>query len=164
MVERAAEDACAHDVAVSFDGRLARELREAGSPPHVLGDVRFRPSRHGLAGAPRAAARADGRALRRGHRHAPWSAALSARPVRRASVPLLMWAHDAPQPDEWPERRIARVPPDRFICNSRHTAARSRGGCPASRDVVHPPVVAPQCHTRIGADVRRELGESDERP
>ena len=38
----AQEKDCAHDVAVSFDGRLARELRDAGSPPHLLGEARFR--------------------------------------------------------------------------------------------------------------------------
>jgi glycosyltransferase involved in cell wall biosynthesis len=151
---------CTHEVAVSFDGRLAGELRAAGSPPHVLGDVRFR--------RPDTVWRAR-RALYRllaarqydavvGH--APWSCALAGPVVRRSGRPLIMWAHDAPQPGAWPERKVARVPPDRFICNSRHTAeavARWMPGVP--RDIVHPPVppavAVPAAERRA---LRAELG------
>src|SRR4051794_18491086 len=79
---------CAHEVAVSFDGRLARDLRAAGAPPHVLGDVRFRRpdsvwrARRTLStilsAAPPAAVIC----------HAPWSCALAAPVVRRAGRPL----------------------------------------------------------------------------
>lgn len=154
---------CAHDVALSFDGRLARELRAAGSLPHALGEVRFR--------------RPDTvwRARRTLHRllvagqhdavicHAPWSCALAGPVARRAGRPLLMWAHDAPQPDGWPERRIARVRPDRIICNSRHTAdaiARWMPGVP--RDVVHPPVLSAPAVSAAGRrDLRAGLGASE---
>lgn len=159
-----AEGECAHEIAVSFDGRLARELRDAGSPPHLLGEARFR--------RPDSVWRAR-RALRRllaADRydaviaHAPWSCALAGPVARRAECPLFMWAHDAPQPDGWPERRIARVPPDRFICNSRHTAdaiARWMPGVP--RDVVHPPVpAAPAVSARERRERRAELGAADD--
>ncbi len=33
---------CVHEMALSFDGRLAQELRDAGSRPVLLGEVRFR--------------------------------------------------------------------------------------------------------------------------
>jgi len=71
-----------------------------------------------------------------------------------------MWAHDAPQPGGWPERRIARVPPDRFICNSRHTAGAIARWMPAvPRDIVHPPVpAAPAVSARERREVRAELG------
>src|SRR5258708_5677264 len=134
---------CAHEVALGFDGRLARELREAGSAPHVFGDVRFR--------------RPDTvwRARRTLHRllttgrhdlvicHAPWSCALAAAVARRTGRPLFMWAHDAPQPDAWPERRIARVPPDRFVCNSCHTAAAVARWMPAVPVAGRPPPLLP---------------------
>jgi glycosyltransferase involved in cell wall biosynthesis len=154
---------CAHEVALSFDGRLARELRAAGSLPRVLGDVRFR--------------RPDSvwRARRTLHRllatgqhdavicHAPWSCALAGPVARRAGRPLLMWAHDAPQPEGWPERKTARVPPDRIICNSRHTAeaiARWMPGVP--RDVVHPPVLsAPAVSAAERRDLRGKLGAEE---
>ncbi|HEX9365358.1 MAG TPA: glycosyltransferase [Vicinamibacterales bacterium] len=154
---------CAHEVALSFDGRLARELRAAGSPPHVLGDVRFR--------------RPDTvwRARRTLHRllaagqhdavigHAPWSCALAGPVARRAGRALLMWAHDAPEPDAWPERKTARVPPDRFICNSRHTAAAVARWMPGvPRDVVHPPVPPAAAVPAAGRRaLRAELGAED---
>jgi glycosyltransferase involved in cell wall biosynthesis len=157
------ERECAHEVAVSFDGRLARDLRAAGSPPHLLGDVRFR--------------RPDTvwRARRAVHRlladrqhdavicHAPWSCALAGPAARRAGRPLFMWAHDAPEPEQWLERKVFQVPPDRFICNSRHTAslvARWMPGVP--RDVVHPPVLpAPDVSPDERRQLRAELGAAD---
>jgi glycosyltransferase involved in cell wall biosynthesis len=154
---------CAHEVAVSFDGRLAAELRAAGSTPHVLGDVRFR-----RPDTVWRARRALQRVLASGHHHAvvchaPWSCALAGAAARRAGRPVMMWAHDAPQPGGWPERRIARTPPDRFICNSRYTAetiARWLSGVP--RDVVHPPVLpaAPLPSADRGG-LRAGLGASD---
>jgi glycosyltransferase involved in cell wall biosynthesis len=75
-----------------------------------------------------------------------------------------MWAHDAPQVDAWPERKVAKMPPDRFICNSAHTAAAIARWLPGSpRDVVHPPVppaaaVSPPDRRRL----RAELGASED--
>jgi len=45
IAEAQRPDECAHDFALCFDGRVARELRERGGDPGVLGEVRFsRPS------------------------------------------------------------------------------------------------------------------------
>jgi glycosyltransferase involved in cell wall biosynthesis len=153
----------AHEIAVSFDGRLAAELRAAGAVPHVLGDVRFR--------RPDTVWRARrhlDRVLAAGGydaviAHAPWSCALAGPVARRAGRPLLMWAHDAPQPGAWAERKVARLPPDRVICNSRHTAEAIRVWMPGvARDVVHPPVPpAPVVSASERDCLRRELGALD---
>ena len=131
----------AHEIAVCFEGRLARELREAGAAAHVLGDVRFR--RPDSVWRARRALRTllNGNTCDAVVAHAPWSCALAAPAARRAGVPILLWVHDAPHGDQWPERRVARMPPDRFICNSFYTAgivAQWMPGVP--RDVIYPPV------------------------
>ena len=153
----------AHEIAVAFDGRLAAELRAAGAVPHVLGDARFR--------RPDTVWRAR-RHLERvlaagGHdaviAHAPWSCALAGPVVRRDRRPLLMWGHDAPQLGAWPEHKVARLPPDRVICNSHHTAEAFRAWLPGvARDVVHPPVPpAPPVSASERDRIRRELGALD---
>ena len=153
---------CRHEVAVCFDGRLAGSSA-APARAHVLGDVRFR--------RPDTIVRAR-RRIRHvrtaGHHdvligHAPWSGALAGPAARRAGRPLILWAHDAPQTGGWPERKIARLPPDRVICNSRYTEDAVARWMPAiPRDVVHPPVLAAP---PVPADERRrrraELGASD---
>jgi glycosyltransferase involved in cell wall biosynthesis len=156
-------EGAAHEIAVSFDGRLAAELRAAGAVPHVLGDVRFRrPDTVWRARRHLDAVLATGR-----HDavigHAPWSCALAGPVARRAGRPLLMWAHDAPQPDAWAERRVARLPPDRVICNSRHTADAIQHWMPGvPRDVVHPPVPsAPVVPAAERDRLRRELGAAE---
>ncbi len=156
----AANDECAHDIALSFDARLSRELRDYGVTPHVIGDVRFR--------RPDTVWRAR-RALRRVISasaydaviaHAPWSCALAGPAARRAGVPLLMWVHDAPHGDQWSERRVARMPPDRFICNSSYTAALVAQWMPGvAKDVIHPAVAAaPDVSTIERRTLREELG------
>ena len=161
---QAQQPECAHEVAVSFDGRLARELREGGYPPYVLGPARFR-----RPDTIWRARRALHRLLAAGSHdavicHAPWSCALAGPPARRVGRPVFMWAHDAPQVEAWPERKVVKMPPDRFICNSAHTAAAIARWLPGiPRDVVHPPV--PQAPVVSPPDRRRlraELGASDD--
>lgn len=163
VVDAAGESAaCRHDVAVAFDARLARELRNAGVSPCVLGGARF--SRPDTVWRARRALR---KALTsQGYdaviAHAPWSTVLAAPSARRAGVPCLCWIHDAPRGEQWPERRMARTPPDRFICNSEYTAALVAQWMPAvPRTVIHPPVLTSTAGADR-ADVRRELAESEE--
>lgn len=149
------DDHHAHAFAVSFDGRLARELRACGHAPHVIGDARFsRPltiwrARRNLrrvigAFAPDAVIA-----------HAPWSCALATPVARRMRVPVWMWVHDLPHPEQFLERRVASRPPHRFICNSHFTAGATGAWLPAvPRDVIHP-AVAPL--PRVSDTDRRTL-------
>jgi glycosyltransferase involved in cell wall biosynthesis len=163
IAEAQRPDECAHDFALCFDGRVARELRERGGDPGVLGAVRFsRPST--VWRARRAlrrmlvAARYDAVIC-----HAPWPTVLAAPVVRRARRPLLMFVHDIPQADAWPERKVRRYPPDRFICNSHFTAdAVSRWIAAVPRDVVYPPVLPnPPLHADERRRVRGSVGAAD---
>ena len=163
IAEAQQPDDCGHDFALCFDGRVARELGERGGSPAILGAVRFR--------RPDSVWRAR-RALRRmlaSRRydavvcHAPWPCALASPVVRRARLPLLMWVHDIPQTDAWPERTVRRDPPDRFICNSRFTAdAVGRWVPGVPRDVIYPPVLAnPPLEANERRRVRGAVGATD---
>jgi glycosyltransferase involved in cell wall biosynthesis len=163
MAEAQQLDECAHDFALCFDGRVARELRERGANPRVLGTVRF--------SRPATVWRAR-RSLRRLLAssaydavicHAPWPHALAAPVVRQARRPLFMYVHDVPQPDAWPERKVRRAPPDRFICNSHFTAEEVRRWAPdVPRDVVYPPVLPnPPIAGEERRRVRASAGASD---
>jgi glycosyltransferase involved in cell wall biosynthesis len=160
IAEAQRPDECAHDFALCFDGRVARELRERGGDPGVLGEVRFsRPSTVWKARRTLrrmlAATRYDAVIC-----HAPWPSVLAAPVVRRARRPLLMFVHDIPQADAWPERKVRRYPPDRFICNSHFTAdAVSRWIAAVPRDVVYPPVLPnPPLHADERRRVRGSVG------
>jgi glycosyltransferase involved in cell wall biosynthesis len=156
-IARHAPSTSRHEFALSFDGRLASGLDEAGAARHQLGGVRF--------SRPLSVWRAR-RRLRRlvSQRrydavigHAPWAFALAA-PVVRGGRKVL-WAHDASNGDHWTERRAARRRPDLVICNSRFTAEAVGGwldGVP--REVVYPPVSPRPVSSSARDHVRRELG------
>jgi glycosyltransferase involved in cell wall biosynthesis len=111
------------EVALCFDGRLARELDATGVRVHQLGETRVsRP--HTVHRARRALAALIARErFDRVICHAAWPYALFARVVRRAGVPLVFWAHDAFTGKPWTERWARRTAPDLVIANSRYTAA-----------------------------------------
>ncbi len=164
IAEAQRPDECAHDFVLCFDGRVARELRERGGDPGVLGAVRF--------SRPASVWRAR-RALRRRIAsvpydavicHAPWPCVLAAPVVRRAGRPLFMWVHDIPQVDAWPERKVRRDPPDRFICNSHFTAAAVAQWMPGvPRDIIYPPVLPnPPLHADERRRVRGAVGANDQ--
>jgi len=163
IAEAQRPDECAHDFALCFDGRVARELRERGGDPGMLGAVRF--SRPDTVWRARRALRRMLASARYSAVicHAPWPCVLAAPVVRRARRPLLMWVHDIPQADAWPERKVRRYPPDRFICNSRFTAdAVSRWISAVPRDVIYPPVLPnPPLHADERRRVRGAVGAGD---
>jgi len=85
--------------------------------------------------------------------HASWSHAIFGASVRRAGVPLVVWAHDVLEGRHWTERWARRTPPDLAICNSRFTSASVEAihsGVPLV--VVHPPVEA--ARVRLSPDER----------
>lgn len=131
--------------ALCFDARLARELRDAGTPPEILGGVR--------ASLPWSVARARrrlGGALSEVKPdvvvcHSAWSHGIFAPVVRDAGIPLAFWLHDAVTGKTREERRARRVAPDLAIC----TSGWARGTLPAlfphvRAEVVYPSVSLPQ--------------------
>src|SRR5438477_10651833 len=84
----------ASEFALCFDGRLSGELEAAGARVHRLGEVRAsRPPTVHRARKALAALLASGR-FDRVICHASWSHAIFGGVVRRAGVPLAVWAHD----------------------------------------------------------------------
>jgi glycosyltransferase involved in cell wall biosynthesis len=129
--------------ALCFGGRLAEEVRAAGAPLHLLGDVRV--------SRPWTVARAR-RALRRvidGARpevvicHSSWSQGLFGGVARDAGVPLVFWLHDAVTGGTWADRLARRTAPDLAVCTSRFAAESLGRLWPHVRgEVVYPPVPA----------------------
>ncbi|HET7694609.1 MAG TPA: glycosyltransferase family 4 protein [Vicinamibacterales bacterium] len=148
-----------HEFAVSFEGRLSRELDAAGARRHAIGEVRFRrPLSVWLA-------RRRLGALLRGTKydavvcHSPWPYAIAS-PV--LDTPPVLWAHDAQRGDHWTERRVAERAPSLVICNSRYTAAALAAWLPDSpREVVYAPV-APPVPTFPRWEMRARLGATDD--
>ena len=115
-----------HEFALSFQGRLERDLARIGVRTHHLGAVRM--SRPASVRAARAALVTLLRSspYDRVICHAPWAQGIFGGVVKRAGVPLVFWAHDVMAGRHWTERLARRVVPDLAICNSRFTA-RSLG-------------------------------------
>jgi glycosyltransferase involved in cell wall biosynthesis len=145
-----------------FEGQLSEELRDAGVPVHMLGNVRFsRPWTVWLARSSLA------RLLRRERYdavicHACWPHALFAGTVRSAGIGLVFWAHGVPNPTHWLDRRAGRFPPDLAIANSRFTEAGLLKLFPAVHsDVIYCPVSVPQlADGQERREVRQQLGVS----
>jgi glycosyltransferase involved in cell wall biosynthesis len=112
--------------AVCYDGRLSRELDEAGVPVHRLGPVRI--SRPWTVWKARAALR---RVIARHGPdrlicHSSWPHAVFGPVARRAGVPLIQWVHGPVNGRSWLDRLAQRTPPDLVISNSRFTERQAR--------------------------------------
>ena len=150
--------------AVCFDGRLAQEIDDAGTPCTRLGAVRVsRP--HTIMRARRRL----GRLLERDHPttvicHSSWMFGLAAPVVRAARTALVLWVHDRLSGRTWAER-WAR--PDR--AGSHHRQQPLYGGerpvgLPGHGPVVLYAPVPPGRPTSHRADVRAGLGVDERTP
>ena len=109
-------------VALTSDGRIAADLRDAGVPVLILGDARFsRPL------AVRRARRALATFIESQRPdvmvcHQAWPLALFGPVAQRHSIALVLWMHMAAS-RHWLDRLAWRVRPDTIVCNSRFTAS-----------------------------------------
>jgi glycosyltransferase involved in cell wall biosynthesis len=104
---------------LSHEGRLARELRNAGFEPEILQDTRI--SRPWTIVRARRRVRGCVSALRPDLvvSHGPWTHAVLA-PAVREGRPLVHYCHNPPGTD-WLHRLAARCVPDRILANSEFT-------------------------------------------
>ncbi len=140
--------------ALAFDGRMSRELQEAGAQVDLLGPVRF--SRPWTAWR----ARRRLRALLAADRpdlvicHSDWSQVLAGPVVARARIPLVRWYHGAPAGTHWLERLARWSPPDYAVCNSDFTARAVEAQDPGRphatiRPAAPTPVIPPGTRQRV---------------
>ncbi len=163
--EQGRQPGLTHEFALCFEGRLARELREAGAVLHLLGAARV--------GRPWTVwrARLALRELLRRERydavicHAIWPQALFGPVVRSAGVPLVFYQHDALNGRHWLERWARVTRPDLVITNSRYSAGTLATVYPRARwKLAYYPVLAPkQAGSRDAsrARLRAELGAGE---
>ena len=149
--------------ALSFDGRISRELQDAGAQVDLLGPVRFsRPwtawrARRRLA-ALIAADRPDVVIC-----HSDWSQALTGPIVQRARLPLVRWYHAPPTGKHWLERLARWSRPDFAVCNSDFTArAVAERDAEIPRATIRPAAAAPNLPPNARARTREQLGAHDD--
>lgn len=157
LVREDAARVLAHRFALCFGGRLERELRAAGAPIEMLGEVRLR--------NPRSIFAARG-ALRRLVRatapdvivtHLPWTHATFGSSLRAGRTPVLQWVHG---PIGGLVGTLARrALPDALICNSQYTRATlpsSHRSLPADT-IMYPLAAAPAPDRATRARIRESL-------
>ncbi len=137
--------------ALCHEGRLSAELREAGAPVYLVGNVRL--SRPWTAWK----ARRKLREILRRQRfdlvicHMPWSLAVFGSAVRAEQRSLGFWAHALHSGRHWLELLARRTPPDLAIANSHFTEA---GLAKLFPDAFHAVVYAPVVLTRSPDEAR----------
>lgn len=153
-----------HVFALSFRGRLSRELEAAGARVFDLGPVRMRAPWTSLR------ARQRLRQLLRDERfdavicHSAWPHVLAAPVVRAQALPLVFFLHDVATGTHPLERLAKRHAPDRVIANSEHTARSARLLFPHTpTEKLWLPVELPMPGARadVRARVRSMLGAGD---
>ena len=148
------------EFALCFDGRLRNELTAAGTPVHMLGEVRVRHPLSVLRARRRLSELLDDRAIDVVVCHMAWAEAIFGPAARASGVPLVFWAHDATNALHWLDRWARLTPPDLAICNSHFTAATMLRLYPrVATQVVYCPVSPPAFIASASdrAEVRAEL-------
>lgn len=112
----------AADYGVSFDAKLADELRQVGARVHILGRIRFSRPWSVLAARRRLASVLQETCYDAVICHENWVHAAFAAVVRRSGAWLVFWAHDRHDgPGGWLRWLARHTRPDRAICNSRYS-------------------------------------------
>ena len=159
LVEIARSGGPRHEFALSFEGRLSRELDAAGARRHAIGAVRFRRPLSIWLARRRLRTLLRAKAFDALVCHSPWPYAIAAPAI---DTPPVLWAHDAQRGDHWTERRVAARPPSLVICNSRYTAATFGTWLPDTRrEVVYAPV-SPLVRSFPRWEMRARLGAADD--
>jgi glycosyltransferase involved in cell wall biosynthesis len=149
--------------ALAYEGRLSRELRDAGAAVTILGGARIsRPwsvweARRAFA-RHLAADRPDVCIF-----HSAWSHGIFAPAAERARIPVVFWLHDAVSGGV-EERLARRVRPRLVICTSAYVRSTLPRLWPQPpwREVVYPSVPAPPDLSGERAAVRAELGTAED--
>jgi glycosyltransferase involved in cell wall biosynthesis len=146
------------EFALCFDGRLRDELTAAGTPVHMLGEVRVRHPLSVLRARRKLSQLLDERAIDVVVCHMAWAQAIFGPVARASGVPLVFWAHDATDALQWLDRWARLTPPDLAICNSHFTAATMLNLYPrVATQVVYCPVNPPALSASDRAEVRVEF-------
>lgn len=148
------------EFALCFEGSLRDELTGAGTPVHMLGEVRVRHPLSVLRARRRLGDLLNQRTADVVVCHLAWAQAIFGPVARAARIPLVFWAHGATDAGHWLERWARLTPPDLTICNSHFTAASMLHLYPrVATQVVYCPVAPPAFSASVNdrAEVRREL-------
>jgi glycosyltransferase involved in cell wall biosynthesis len=148
------------EFALCFDGRFRNELTAAGTPVHMLGEVRVRHPLSVLRARRMLRELLDDRATDVVVCHMAWAQAIFGPSARASGVPLVFWAHDATDALHWLDRWARLTPPDLAICNSNFTAATTLRLFPrVATQVIYCPVSPPASNAFASdrAAVRVEL-------
>jgi glycosyltransferase involved in cell wall biosynthesis len=142
--------------ALSFDGRIADELRDTGCAVHIIGAVKATNPFSVLRARTRLAELCRAETCDATIAHSPWTLSLLAPAATR---PLVYYQHDVIKGRHWTERLSAR--PDLLLANSSFTAGTSGNlfpGFPVS--VVHPPAELLTNGNRVAERqaIRRKFG------
>ncbi|HEV3052700.1 MAG TPA: glycosyltransferase family 4 protein [Longimicrobium sp.] len=144
--------------ALCFEGRLAEEIRAAGAPLEMLGEVRVSRPWTAVRARRRLGAVLDGARPDAVICHSSWTHGLFADVARRRGIPLVFWLHDAVTGATWADRLAKRTRPDLAVCTSRfagETLDRLWAHLPA--EVVYPPAPRPRAEAVDRRAVRERL-------
>ncbi len=142
--------------ALSFDGRVAAELRAAGCPVHILGPARARNPHSVMQARARLAALCRASAFDVAIAHSMWSLAVLA---PAATGRRVLYLHDLCGGRHWTDLWSRWTPPDLILANSAFTAAFSARHCRGIPLVtVYPP--AELSRHALSADARARIRAS----
>jgi glycosyltransferase involved in cell wall biosynthesis len=148
-----------------YEGRASRELRETGTPVHLLGPARI--SRPWTVWR----ARRRLRELLRRERfdlvicHMSWPWVIFGRTARAAGRKVVLWEHGFGHHDTWLDRIARWRTPDLVLANSRFTAVIAGEQFPSAPvRVIYCPVAPADCREAVDwrTTARREHGVADE--